>query len=532
MLKVLEVVLRQLTLLGFAIVFFVAAGSLALPLGPDQAVFAWVGGVILDGGVPYKDAWDIKGPLTHYVYALAGLLFGRNELSIRVLDIAFVVSCCWLLRKVVLSVSKGETLGANYAVILFCLMYYAGGYADLAQPDGWGGMVILGVVALLLTPTTRPYIVMTIAGVLVAIAVLFKPTFLIYMLLPCIFGANSRSENPGRLWPSVLCLFSFGLVIGAAGLLLERAGALDDFLDVQRYLYTTYQHYKRPPWTLVRVIYEFGLLFPYLLVPLGWWRIRAECSSRSALLVALWFVLANLVVIAQGRYWQDHMLPAATAAAVLAAVALAYSSRRLLVREDQHLGLRALGLSILLAAVAPLAARALSRNYHWPAYIAGLEAKVEYIDHVMKPYNEVRTPFNYMELCELADFIEHHSQPDDKFVVWGWDVSLFDMSRRHSATRFGTFIPLITNGAVQGKFRNTFLREVSAHSPSYVIIDTRGGWFYADTSGLMLPDNVPKDTAGLRYLDEFPEFKQLVHSQYRLTSVVGVYQIWGRAPSE
>ena len=56
-------------LLALAIVW--AFASLSFPFGWDQGIFAWVGSTIVDGGLPYRDAWDIKGPLTYYVYAAA-----------------------------------------------------------------------------------------------------------------------------------------------------------------------------------------------------------------------------------------------------------------------------------------------------------------------------------------------------------------------------------------------------------------------------------------------------------------------------
>src|SRR6266446_4391843 len=60
--------------------------SLAMPLGRDQGIFAWVGTVILGGGLPYADAWEHKGPGAHLLYALALALFGHHEWAIRLFD--------------------------------------------------------------------------------------------------------------------------------------------------------------------------------------------------------------------------------------------------------------------------------------------------------------------------------------------------------------------------------------------------------------------------------------------------------------
>ena len=40
-----------------------AAIYLSWPFGQDQSAFAWVADAILRGGLPYRDAWEVKGPL-------------------------------------------------------------------------------------------------------------------------------------------------------------------------------------------------------------------------------------------------------------------------------------------------------------------------------------------------------------------------------------------------------------------------------------------------------------------------------------
>src|ERR1043166_2581740 len=45
------------------------APSLWYPFGRDQGVFAYAGRVILRGGWPYRDVWDLKPPGIYYTYA-------------------------------------------------------------------------------------------------------------------------------------------------------------------------------------------------------------------------------------------------------------------------------------------------------------------------------------------------------------------------------------------------------------------------------------------------------------------------------
>src|SRR5262249_30197596 len=61
----------------------VLSSAILLPLTRDQGVFAYGGRVILDGGLPYRDFIDQKGPATHYTLALAIAMFGETAAGVR-----------------------------------------------------------------------------------------------------------------------------------------------------------------------------------------------------------------------------------------------------------------------------------------------------------------------------------------------------------------------------------------------------------------------------------------------------------------
>ena len=71
--------------------------SLWLPFGWDHGMMAEVGQTYLEGGLPYRDAWDIKGPFAYVVFAAAEATFGRNMWGIRVIDAAIMISAAVIL---------------------------------------------------------------------------------------------------------------------------------------------------------------------------------------------------------------------------------------------------------------------------------------------------------------------------------------------------------------------------------------------------------------------------------------------------
>ena len=64
--------------------------SLTWPPGLDQGNAAWVGDTIQRGGMPYRDAWDIRGPGYYYLFALAQSLSGREVWGARVVDLSLL----------------------------------------------------------------------------------------------------------------------------------------------------------------------------------------------------------------------------------------------------------------------------------------------------------------------------------------------------------------------------------------------------------------------------------------------------------
>lgn len=59
---------------------------LNFPLGYNQTVYHYMGTVLKDGGAPYRDFVDRKGPLGLLIYGLAAVLFGESDLAYRFFD--------------------------------------------------------------------------------------------------------------------------------------------------------------------------------------------------------------------------------------------------------------------------------------------------------------------------------------------------------------------------------------------------------------------------------------------------------------
>lgn len=498
-----------LAIVGFATSIFFAIGSLTWPFGRDQGIFAWAGEVILNGGVPYRDAWDIKGPLTHYAYAFALGLLGNREISIRVLDLLALTATAWSLRRLTLRLTGGDAYGANFAVIFFVLGYYGGGFWHTAQPDGWGGMLILGVVVQLLEPSLKPYRTAAVAGILVGLATLFKPTFLIFLLLPICSPDDGSHIKSTRIALVATTALSFAALLTVVFLTLYFASdGLGDYADVLRFISQSYlppRHFIDESTKFFSSLFFVGLLIPTLLAPIGLWVLRRQQTRRQLHVLTLWLVLTLLLVIAQGRYFTYQWIPSLIAVTPPFGIAATYIGQRWVTSVPRTLRTAALAIAVGVSVFSPWKAPGLLHSSEWPRYVFGFEDRASYVGHMTAPWR-------YVTYAKLSSYIQNHSGADDLVVLWGFDTVVNLLSDRRSPTRFGVSYPLAVEGPLRARYRGLFMSELSGSPPRYIILDVQQPWALVDKSGREI-------------LDGFPAFNQFLLQHYRLVEEIDGFQI-------
>jgi len=475
-----------------------AIGSLTWPLGDDQEIFTWIGDVILKGGVPYRDAWDVKGPLTYYLYAFAVGLFGYNEWAIRLLDLPITLILCWCLRRVTLKLYDGDHFASRCAVVFFLFSYYGWWLSAPAQPDGWAAETILISVLLLMQQSSN--LRMVAIGGLLAVATLLKPLYLAYLPIPLLYVATQHARRSNRLWLCACCIVTVGitLLISFAMLFIVSHG-LNDFFNIVRFLIFSYLPKHRSLNEIVavaRLLWSLGLIAPMLLAPLGIKLMYNIGKERQANLMGGWLLCAIACVIVQGKYFEYHWIPVVVPLAPLLGGALRHVYNTSLRSDSPGVVARILPLLVLLIALAPVSWRALVHNYQLPGYLIGNISRERYVKHLTAEY-----PWNYWAMERVSAYIAHHSVSSDRVVVWGWDPVINILSNRQSPTRFAYSLPLVVSGPLQTMYRNIFISDISRSTPCYVVVDMTNPWPHVNRSGL--------DT-----LNEFPEFNKLLATNY------------------
>ncbi len=144
-----------------------AAAYLTWPFSNDQGNLAWVGDVVLSGGMPFRDAWDVKGPGAHLIFAFVETALGRNEWGLRLFDLVLVAVCAACLRSIAREYAGRGAM--RWSIVVFLLWYASLDHHNTAQPDGWAGVMVTGAVALMLTRTRLSTISGLASGVLIGV---------------------------------------------------------------------------------------------------------------------------------------------------------------------------------------------------------------------------------------------------------------------------------------------------------------------------------------------------------------------------
>jgi hypothetical protein len=196
------------------------------PLFEDPAQNLYVGQAIFDGGLPYVDAANNKGPLTYVLFGFLGVLVGTSNVLLK-FTVVIAAAVAALLVASYVTRYAGRAVGflAGVTVALFSGAADMLGYEPMTEVYG-------------LIPMTAAWYLASLggrrsaagAGVCAAIAALMNPAFGIIVPI-----AGLELWRRGRERGTLVPLFGWAIACGARVtalvlLWLGLSGAIDDML--------------------------------------------------------------------------------------------------------------------------------------------------------------------------------------------------------------------------------------------------------------------------------------------------------------
>ena len=506
-----------------AVPFALLAGAWALaslwwPMGVDLGLYAGVASVIRDGGMQYRDAWDMHGPLVGYLVALPDLIVGSNPAGIRALDLVFLAAGCWGLSRSVAAIS-GRDAGRGVAIMLV-LMYGSFTFNETAQPDGWVGLASLAVFAPLLMSVQRghhPGVGLWVAvGVAAGAFALIKPFYGLFALVPLSaawsLAAAQRRDDAGSRGTArvvVVPLLLVGVVslgvVGAMAAWFAANGALDALLEVHlRYTARVYGgtaglELKDRAAGIADFFLRGKFIAPALpLAVVGIVALMRDPRRHIVVPYIVWLAVAMGCAVLQNKFYYYHWLPTYPPLLFLAAVGAAA-----LIRAPAG----SLGRVVAIAAVAALAIQAAVRPIlyvaQWGLFVIGVHSAETYYSRFELP------PVLPVYQRVAARYLAAHTAPDEGFAVWGYDAGLFYLANRPTPFRLAGWYWPMTNGTPETleEYRREYLIELQRAAPRYYVVNA-------------LDSLIPGPNRNVR-LASFPELQAVLQRDFTRDTTVG-----------
>ena len=225
----------------------------------DTSIYQYIGKMITDGYIPYRDVWDHKGPLVYLWHALGYKIYPMHGI--------YTLEVIWLSFSLILAYKMAQNyIKKIYAAFIVVLLF-------LTTPtsDTIGNTETLALFPLMLiTYTTQKYIANNaitkkdsfLIGFMVSALILIKPLYLVIPGIFCLYICIDliKKAKYKELRKFVLAAgIGFILPLSAVLYWLYVNDALKDFYDdyvVFNLLYTV-EHHERGKGTILKTFLFF-----------------------------------------------------------------------------------------------------------------------------------------------------------------------------------------------------------------------------------------------------------------------------------
>jgi len=130
----------------------------------------------------------------------------------------------------------------------------------------------------------------------------------------------------------------------------------------------------------------------------------------------------------------------------------------------------------------------------------------------MDPLTACRTVYGenpFTEAVEIANYIKHHSAPDDRVAVLGSEPEIYFYSQRHSATGHIYMYGLMEPQKYALQMQKEMIQEIESAQPKFVVyVDVSASWLPWPTSQRLI----------------FDWAKSYLHERYEITGVADILQ--------
>ncbi|WP_437606681.1 glycosyltransferase family 39 protein [Sorangium sp. So ce834] len=558
---------RAICAVSLGAIAFLLLQILTYGYGRDQGIYAMVARAVLDGGMPYRDAFDFKPPGIFLIYALARALFGPAQWGVRALEVAGLAGMCLAMTSL-----AGRTFGDRrigiVAAALAVLVHAQLDFWHTAQPESFGGMLtvaallvaaprgraagapraaalvasgaLFGAAGLLKPPLAGGGVVLAVALAAPALAELARRGVALARrgsasaaaVRPAIEGeparslpgAPARSSAAALVWaalrPALLVALGGVLPVLACVAWFAAQGALGDLWEV---LFVFTPHYTALGWRGVGVLemawhgvseWLVGYSGPIALGLACLLALHPDRRERAGVALFAGVIAMHLVgVVMQAKFFPYHYGATWPLTAMLAALGLWKAWQRCVQRGARAAA--ALVAALVAAAFARSATKDVADGYldrcaERLALLAAGARDQGRLDRLAS-VADVNAAANRAVAAWLRDRVA----PGRPVLVWGFEPVIYDLADRPPATRYLYNVPQRAAWARQ-EARDALMRDLAASPPAAIVVERRD--VFPSVTGDALDS---RDT-----LDGFPALAGLIDERYELAALIEDFEIY------
>jgi 4-amino-4-deoxy-L-arabinose transferase-like glycosyltransferase len=512
------------------IVLILGVPTLLYPFGKDQGEYAYIGAAFLNGEAVYKDIFNVKPPMTHWLHAAAITIFGPYMSAIRILDLLWQLGAALSIYGIAVKLWRRWGWGLLSAVF-FTVAYHHTDFWHTAQSDGFINFPIALSVLIVVRSLTNGKIIAWqwfAAGILLALATLLK--YPIGLMLPVLIFIYWIASPKREKRPPLLLTAGFLLPLLLFFLSLVLRGSLSTFLQIQlgyipeynagfvtadNYLAFSWKIFSQVAGNQIYLQLFLGILaLTFLVMAVD------RPKNRFLWLLPLWGLAALAHLIIQNKYYPYHALPLL---APLALMVTYFFQTVSAVLKSKRPWLRYLvvGSAIILIGLTMFSSRSpYSYGSFWERYqpltsiAAGDMTLTDYYKQDI--FGAYGWPvFSSRANLEVADYLFTHTKPDDEIFIWAFEPAIYFLSQRQTASRFIYNFPLYGRFAWP-EFRQEVVSELTADPPQVILV----------ANGDAQPWLTGTEIDSAAALQEFPALNDFIAQQYRLETTIAQFSIY------
>jgi hypothetical protein len=488
--------------------------------GRDQGIYAVVARTVLDGGMPYRDAWDFKPPGIFVIYALARAVVGSAQIGIRILEIAGLIAMAVGMVHLARRLWNEPLIGVIAATIAI-LVHAQLDFWHTAQPESFGGMLTIGGLCCALA-VRRRLLAWFAAGALFGFAGLLKPPLIAGAAVVAVMLAarawkahdDRRAALRAALLPIAMVSAGVVAIVGACVTWFASRGALSDLYDV---LFGFTPNYTKLGWNLplaslvLRGLFDWFLTYNSLLtaglIALLIERVSPDERFGVRLLLAV-IAFHILGVVMQGKFFAYHWGATWPPTALVAALGV----WKVWMKAVKAGRLAVVGFFVAAALVASLASASEPASFRERS----VERVTLLVDGDQASWDRLASVADVDADANraVATWLRDHVPADRSIYVWGFEPVIYDLADRACSTRFIYNVPQRVKWNTIAA-RALLIRDLREHPPAAIVIERR------DVFPFVTGDRSDSATA----LRSFPELTQLV-SSYVLVEQIQDFDIY------